>query len=72
MQNDVIFEVHLLREVCRAEVAFKLFLAGVLLHVPCHVLGRDALAADGTLRTHLRLWNGQQLGVCHRRELWSR
>ena len=57
VQYDVIFQVHLLGEVCRTEVAFKLFLSGVFLHVPRHVLGRDALPADGTLRTHLRLWN---------------
>ena len=45
--------MHFLREGGRTEVAFELLLAGVLLHVPSHVLRRDALAADGTLRAHL-------------------
>ena len=49
MQNDVILKMHFLGEVGRAKVTFELLLPRVLLHVSCHVLRRDALAADGTL-----------------------
>ena len=57
VEDDVVLEVHLLGEVGRAEVALELLLARVLLHVPSHVLGGDALAADGTLGAHLRFGN---------------
>ena len=59
----MIFEVHFLREVGRAKVAFELLLARVLLHVPGHVLGGDALAADRTLGAHL--------GFGHRHQFWQ-
>ena len=57
VEDHVVFEVHLLGEVGRAEVTLELLLACVLLHVPGHVLGGDALAAYGTLGAHLRFWD---------------
>ena len=55
MQDNVVLQVCLLEEGSLTYLTLELLLAGVLLHMPCHVLCGDRLSTDVALSTLLAL-----------------